>query len=128
MEKRNSPPTLASALRNEGLCRAFYCFLKETKQEKHLTFWLEAEDYRHLSNSDRETRSVQIYESFFSSESPSYLNLDYEAEELWESVQYYSDDCFEHTQHSSLLYLSSFFESFLESEIYSLYIAEQTGM
>ena len=121
MTDKKTPPNLALALRNEVLCKSFFCHLKDSQREKHLTFWLEAEDYK---NNSTERDPTKIFTCFFSEESPNYLNMETD-EKLMEKVQNNTQDCFEHAQHSSFLYLSGIFEtSFLESDIYREYVAE----
>merc|ERR1712224_942334 len=114
-EKRNPPETLKKVLRDEALCCAFFCYLKETRKENHLIFWLEAEEYRYLSINDREAHSKDIFNKYFAADSPTYLNM--ETHELWEVVELNSENCFESAQHSSFLHLSGFFEAFLQSQI-----------
>lgn len=117
------PSTLPATLSNEAFCRAFYCFLKENNREHHLVFWLEAEEFRFLQ-SDTQTRAQEIFESFFNSNSTSYLNIEL-SDDLVEEYNQRSPHCFESAQHSSFLFLSTQIESFINHDIYRNLVTEE---
>ncbi|EFA86251.1 hypothetical protein PPL_00813 [Heterostelium album PN500] len=69
---------LDQIVQNKSLALLFRKFLYERYNNENFSFWLEAENYKHISSDDlRSRRSKEIYEKYFNTESKYELNVDH---------------------------------------------------
>ena len=68
---------LNNILKNDfSVASAFANHLKASFQDQFLEFWLKVEEYKQLSDNEREATGKEIYREFFDDKSAKFMNMD----------------------------------------------------